>query len=209
MITASSTSAARSSGISCSISAVLPEPTGPPMPTRADACAVPRSLIAACSVCASGTALRRLAGDRARRRPNLEGLRVDRDLRAGVVVQHVALAELARSARRQQRLREAERPARRASIAAAARSSRDSACLARPNAPHCGRIASGSQVISEASLSPIARPGDEAALEHHLRLDAEEGRPPQHDVGELARLERADVASMPKVRAALMVYLAM
>ena len=31
----------------------------------------------------------------------------------------------------------------------------DSACFAPPNAPHCGRYVSGSQVISDAFDSPI------------------------------------------------------
>ena len=34
---------------------------------------------------------------------------------------------------------------------------------------------------------------DQAALEHHLGLDPEEGRLPQHEVGELARLDRPDL----------------
>src|SRR5436190_4003515 len=37
-------------------------------------------------------------------------------------------------------------------------------------------------------------PDDEAALDHELGLDAEEARPPQHDIGDLAGLERADEA---------------
>ncbi len=34
---------------------------------------------------------------------------------------------------------------------------------------------------------------DAAALQDHRRLDAEEGRAPQHEIGPLARLDRADV----------------
>ena len=37
------------------------------------------------------------------------------------------------------------------------------------------------------------RPGDHAGLEHHVRADAEERRLPQHQVGQLARLDRADL----------------
>ena len=41
--------------------------------------------------------------------------------------------------------------------------------------------------------SPIGGRDDGAALDHHVGLDAEERRRPQHQVGELAGLHRADV----------------
>ena len=44
------------------------------------------------------------------------------------------------------------------------------------------------------------RAGDEAALDDQLRLDAEERRLPQHEVGELADLDRADLARRCRAR---------
>ena len=61
-------------------------------------------------------------------------------------------------------------------------------------APHIGRGSTGCGVGIEALASPICRPGDHAALEHQVRAHAEERRLPQHQVGELARLDRADLA---------------
>jgi hypothetical protein len=46
-------------------------------------------------------------------------------------------------------------------------------------------------------------------LMHEVRLHAEERRLPQHEVGELALLDRADLWEMPWAIAGLIVYLAM
>ena len=152
-------------GISRSISAVLPEPTGPPMPMRAAWRA---------SACGAGASCRHASPQhvalRERQRPrrlaggehavdeDVEGLRVDADVRAGVVpaacrassacacrapaaVLSRGRAIAARSRFDRQRMHEAGRQRRRG------------AGRRRPIAGAC-RI--GSQVISEAALSPIA-----------------------------------------------------
>ena len=57
--------------------------------------------------------------------------------------------------------------------------------------------ACGCGVGIEAFASPMLRPRDHAALEHDVRAHAEERRLPQHEVGELADLDRADLAVEP------------
>ncbi len=47
---------------------------------------------------------------------------------------------------------------------------------------------------------PIAAPGDHAALDDGMRPDTEEGRLPQHQVGQLADLDRADLVDPCRVR---------
>ena len=55
--------------------------------------------------------------------------------------------------------------------------------------PHEHRLRRRNRRVRVAHL----RPRDEAALDDHLRLDAEELRPPQHEVGELAGFDRSDL----------------
>ncbi len=50
--------------------------------------------------------------------------------------------------------------------------------------------------------------GDEAAFQHHLRLDAKERRLPNHEVREFARLDGADLVRNPMRDRGLIVYLA-
>ena len=55
----------------------------------------------------------------------------------------------------------------------------------------------GCGVGIDALASPICAQAIIAALEHDVRPDAEEARVPQHEVGELADLDRADLAVEP------------
>ena len=68
------------------------------------------------------------------------------------------------------------------------------AAAARRRAPNIGRGSTGCGVGIEALASPICAQAIIAALEHHVRPDAEERRVPQHEVGQLADLDRADLA---------------
>ena len=160
--------ARRQNGISRSISAVLPEPTGPPMPTRAAPIrprpAVQRLRYRSCIITSpQHVALRqrqlarRLAGSQFAIDIDVEGLRIDADLRTGIVPQHVALRRAcACRAGRQQLLAESKLGLESALDGQRMNETADSAGAARPKAPHCGRINIGSQVISEAAESPMA-----------------------------------------------------
>ena len=208
VITARLVPRAMKRGISCSSSAVLPEPTGPPMPTRAApgcgrfvgrwcrSSAVVLFRISA--ACTAAPAAPRFAGSQVISLPSTITSKV-----CGLTVMFgqaslcsmCALVSLRVPCAGRQRLAQPElalrHPQSIASLVDEVHAT--GACLAPPNAPHCGRISSGSQVISARGRVAHRRPDDEAALDHQLGLDAEEARPPQHDVGELAGLERADV----------------
>jgi hypothetical protein len=82
-----------------------------------------------------------------------------------------------------------------------------------PSAPCRRRRTSAGNAPAAASGSTrwVAhlRGNDRAAFDNDLRLDAEEGRRPQHQIRELALLHGADVLRHPVRDAGLMVYLAM
>ena len=65
--------------------------------------------------------------------------------------------------------------------------------VARPSAPNIGRMSSGCGVGIDAFASPICAQAMKPPLMHELGLDAEERRPPQHEIGQLADLDRADL----------------
>ena len=158
--TARSTPRRCSSGISASISAVLPEPTGPPMPTRAagDTTADP-GLFSSIAPHRSPQHVaarerhfaRRLAGRKYTVDEHIEGLGIDSDLWTGIVPQHVALRKLARAADRKHLLGKAKLSLQiardRQRMHEASRQGRGQPCRTRPIA-----AASGSARRSSARL---------------------------------------------------------
>ena len=137
VITASRYRGAATRGISRSISAVLPEPTGPPMPTRAAASVPVRvSIMLVIAACSVAPAAPRGRARRSRGPPSTNTSKVCGStviVGTGVVAQHVALGELARAARRQQRLASGRACRRgRARSPADCTKQADSACLAPP-----------------------------------------------------------------------------
>ena len=96
-----------------------------------------------------------------------------------------------------------------ASIASGLTKQADSACLALPKAPHCGRMSNGSQVMRLAALSPMAPQAMKPPLTTISGLMPK--KPGRHSTTSaiLPGSSEPMNASMPKVRAALMVYLAM
>ena len=95
-----------------------------------------------------------------------------------------------------------------ASIAACDTKLRLSASLARPKAPHCGRIRSGSQVMSEAALSPIADHTMKPPLITSSGLMPKKAGRQSTKSASLLGSREPTWRSMPKLRAALMVYFA-
>ena len=110
-----------------------------------------------------------------------------------IVPHHVGLAELARAARRQQRLAEAKLRLQsaidRQRMHEAGRQRWRGAAERAPLRTHQDRLACHQRSRRIAHRPP----GNEAAFDHQFGLDAEEGRPPHDDIGHLAVFERADV----------------
>ena len=145
------------------------------------------------STAARGEAVR--AGSQRRSSPSartsyVSGSTVDAGQR--VVELHVALAEAAA-------VRAPRQPLRRARAAptvpsASARCDTKATSRsggARPSAPNIGRIRSGCGVGMEALASPICAQAMKPPLITSSGLSAEERRPPQHQVRQLADLDRA------------------
>ena len=80
--------------------------------------------------------------------------------------------------------------------------------MARPNAPHCGRITIGSQVISEAALSPIGDQAMKPPLITSSGLIPKKAGRHRTTSASFPGSSEPMYASMPKVRAALIVYFA-
>mmetsp|Transcript_16672 Transcript_16672/g.67230 ORF Transcript_16672/g.67230 Transcript_16672/m.67230 type:complete len:869 (-) Transcript_16672:47-2653(-) len=123
---------------------------------------------------------------------DFEGLGVDGDLGERVVADHVLLGEAAAPLDGDARLLEAER---RADVAVfgglghegdAARA--DGLALGGEHGPHRDGLGRRDRRVGVAHL----RVGDVAALEDEVGLDAEVRRPPEHEIGEFADLDRAD-----------------
>ncbi len=125
---------------------------------------------------------------------HLVGLRIDLDDRQRVVVDHVALAHAARAAS----------PPRRA----CAGRSRSATPVLERRARHERHAGGVPRAAERAEHRPVVhrlrrrdrrvriahrRGDDEAALDDHGRLGAEERRPPQHQIGELADRDRPDL----------------
>ncbi len=69
----------------------------------------------------------------------------------------------------------------------------DVAAAAAGAAPNIGRGSTGCGVGIDAFASPIAAQAIMPPLMHRMRAHAEERRLPQHEIGELADLHRADL----------------
>src|SRR5206468_3515958 len=110
------------------------------------------------------------------------------------VVQHVALSDLA-DARHGQRAASTAHPAAEVARRRGRRDEVDGEArgalpMAAPVRPVQDRLALRDRGVALAERAPR----DVAALDDQLRLDAEELRPPEHDVGDLPWFERADPA---------------
>mmetsp|Transcript_46019 Transcript_46019/g.107301 ORF Transcript_46019/g.107301 Transcript_46019/m.107301 type:complete len:393 (-) Transcript_46019:666-1844(-) len=124
--------------------------------------------------------------------PHLEGLGVDGDVGRRVVVDHVFLADRPCAAHRLNAFREAVlaldiRCHCRAGDEGDRRAP-DGAAKCAEHATHQNRLRRRDGSVRVAHL----RPRDGPALDHHLRLGAEQLRLPQHHVRELAHLQGAD-----------------
>ena len=112
-----------------------------------------------------------------------------------------ALSSAARVARPRRSRRRS--PSRSASPPRAPRARRTRArprAAARPEPANIGRPSTGCGVGIEAFGVADRRPRDRAALQHDVRPDAEEARIPEHEVGELADLDRPDLARRSRAR---------
>ena len=144
--------------------------------------------------CAIGSTVGRLAGQKLAVGAHLVGLGIDLDLGAERIVHHVLLADLARALHRQQRPREApllghalgDRGLRHEDHRAGDQAPAEGA----EHRPVVHRLRRRDRGVGIAHR----RGHDRAADQHHVGLGAEEGRRPDHQVGALADLDRADMA---------------
>src|SRR5580765_6792313 len=121
------------------------------------------------------------------------GLRVDGDLWQGVVQLHVALAERTAAADGRQPLADAQ-PCRDAGVERGFRHERERDGFHRTaeRAEHRTHQHGLWRRDGRVRIAHL-RPCDESALDDQLRFDAEELRPPQDQIGELAGFHRTDL----------------